>query len=237
MELSAKDKFMRLFLSKKKFVIYVLEKQIADMELSYKSSERRLKESEDMFSAAIQKTKQSEIDIISIEDRNLTLSVLVEGKSEEYKAAMVNKRNDESSVDALALIVRELVEEQVRNEETLANNRNSIKVTNTRIRDMRRTLSELRSSTNNLLQQLNELNVRKDMIEAMDKTQVGLDILESKNLQENATVASKILEAQENQQSDWRANRDSNPALTAQSNAVEDRLNQALGETTRKALN
>lgn len=237
MELSAKDKFMRLFLSKKKFVIYILEKQITDMELSYKSSERRLKESEDMFSAAIQKTKQSEIDIISIEDRNLTLSVLVEGKSEEYKAAMVNKRNDESSVDALALIVRELVEEQVRNEETLANNRNSIKVTNTRIRDMRRTLSELRSSTNNLLQQLNELNVRKDMIEAMDKTQVGLDILESKNLQENATVASKILEAQENQQSDWRANRDSNPALTAQSNAVEDRLNQALGETTRKALN
>ncbi len=83
--------------------MYILEKQIKDMEISHTSSERRLKEAEEMFHSTMQKTKQSEIDIIALEDRNLTLSVLVEGKSEEYKSAMTNKKNDDESINSLAL--------------------------------------------------------------------------------------------------------------------------------------
>lgn len=237
MELTFSDKVRKLLMTRKNFVMYMLDKNALEVKKAVDQAKARIDDAESSISTSIQQSRNTESEIVFLEQRALEIEIKLEGLTADYRKLANNPKNKNPDEERrLANILEELIEEQVRNEGKISSHKETIALHSEQIRNIRRSYNEMKSKAEELESRYQNIVTRKQLIESMAKTQVGLEMIESTSVNENAKISEAILGANERQQQAWQENREiSSKSDTPTNQQVSARLNSILGEE-RKAI-
>lgn len=236
MDFTIWDKVRRVFMTKKGFVIYMLDKNANEMKAAAKISKKRTEDAKTAIAAALEQKNNTQAENHYLDTRKLEIEIKLEALKDEYQSLVSKRKVSDPATEAnLANTIEELVEEQVRVEAQLAHNNDTLAGYMNRIRDIRRSFAEMEGKTKLLEAQVNDIETRRKLVAAMESTQVALTMIESSDVSDNAKVANAILEATERQQGSWAEDRKNASKNTEEAETVRNRVNAILGDE-RKAI-
>lgn len=237
MELTFTDKVRKVFMTRKGFVMYMLDKNALGMKHAVESSQARLKDAETSIAESIQQSRSIEAENVSLESRKLEIDIKIEGLQAEYHELAGNKRSRKPEREKqLAQNLELLIEEQLRAETKIARNADAVDLHNQSIHTIRRNFGELRYKAEELQAKYDNIIVRRKNVQAMEKTKVALEMIESIDVSENAKITEAIIGASERQHENWQENRElSGKNDTNHNQEVSDRLSSILSNE-RKAI-
>lgn len=193
--LSIWQRVLRLVLTEKGYVLRRLRNDRKMLEATVANFEAQVNDAHLAIASTIENVRRSEANQVAYEERNMLLGVKIEGVSADFKQ-LQNRRKHQQAAEKSDLL-EELIEEQITLEKNMANNAENIKQQTLRIRTLRRTHTELKSTLQAKRDQLNNLISRYEAAQAMDKATSTLMLLESGNHEEDMRSYEQNIRKQE----------------------------------------
>lgn len=193
--LSIWQRVLRLVLTEKGYVLRRLRNDRKMLEATVANFEAQVNDAHLAIASTIENVRRSEENQVAYEERNMLLGVKIEGVSADFKQ-LQNRRKHQQAAEKSDLL-EELIEEQIILEKNMANNAENIKQQTLRIRTLRRTHTELKSTLQAKRDQLNNLISRYEAAQAMDKATSTLMLLESGNHEEDMRSYEQNIRKQE----------------------------------------
>lgn len=193
--LSIWQRVLRLVLTEKGYVLRRLRNDRKMLEATVANFEAQVNDAHLAIASTIENVRRSEENQVAYEERNMLLGVKIEGVSADFKQ-LQNRRKHQQAAEKSDLL-EELIEEQITLEKNMANNAENIKQQTLRIRTLRRTHTELKSTLQAKRDQLNNLISRYEAAQAMDKATSTLMLLESGNHEEDMRSYEQNIRKQE----------------------------------------
>lgn len=239
MEFTLQDKIRKVFMTKKGFVMYMIDKRVASVRHAYEVAKREMEDSQSSASSAIESIRDLKLEDEELKTRKLTIDVKVEGLEAEYQKNFTGRKRDNKpeKVREIEANLGELIEEQVRCEKKLAHNQDSLAGYNDRIRNLRRAHASMEAKVDELGSEYKDIERRRSMVAAMDKTQVVLDLIDSAGVKQNTNDVTTMLGATENYQDNRHQEQMSSGANAEDAGIVQDRLKSIIGTRKDNAIN
>lgn len=181
-KLSLWERAIRLLMSEKSYVLrrMRIESGVLAERVTQFSSE--VSNVELSITNTIEDLRNLEARQIADEERLLKLSVKIEGVGSEFQDLQNQKKKvDQEALDKKSGLLVELIDEQVNLEKTMAENAARIKKQNSVVTELRKSLTEMKRKLRQAEDTKNDLAARYNTVQAMDKADATLSLLESQN--------------------------------------------------------
>lgn len=171
------ERIVRLLLTEKRYVLRVLKMESVAIESRVSLFAEQVSAAELSIVNTVEDLRNLELRNVGFEDRHMLVSVKVEGVGAEFQKLQNSKRFDEAK-DKSDLL-EELINEQVSLETSIAENNDRISKQKKNVKELRRSLSELKDTLRKAEDNKNELLARYNTVQAMDAAQATVAMLES----------------------------------------------------------
>lgn len=176
-KLSIMERVLRLFMTEKTYVLRTLRKQSTAIESRVETFAAEVSAAELSIVDTVSDLRNLEARLLESEERHTLVSVKIEGVGADFQA-LQNKKLFDAAKEKSGLL-EELINEQVSLETSMAQNRDRIAGQKKRVKELRQSLSEMKEILRNAEDDKNDLIARYNTVQALDKAQATVAMLES----------------------------------------------------------
>jgi phage shock protein A len=127
----------------------------------------------------VEDLRNLEARLVADEERHTLISVKVEGVGAEFQVLQNQRKPKQDEVDAKSGILIELIDEQVNLEKRITETKAKIKKQKSTVSELRKTLTGMKNKLREAEDTKNDLVARYNTVQAMDKADATLALLES----------------------------------------------------------
>jgi len=180
-KLSLWERAIRLLMTEKSYVLRRMRIETGVLEARVTQFSSEVSTVELSITNTIEDLRNLEARQIADEERLLKLSVKIEGVGAEFQELQNQKKSDPELMEKKSGLLVELIDEQVNLEKTMAENSDRIKKQKSVVTELRKTLTEMKRKLRQAEDTKNDLAARYNTVQAMDKADATLSLLESQN--------------------------------------------------------
>lgn len=180
-KLSLWERALRLLMPEKSYVLRRMRIETGVLETRVTQFASEVSTAELSIINTVEDLRNLEARQISDQERLMLLSVKIEGVGEEFQNLQNQKKTDPVLADAKSSLLIELIDEQVNLEKTMALNSARITKQKNTVRELRKSLTEMKNKLRQAEDTKNDLTARYNTVQAMDKADATLALLESEN--------------------------------------------------------
>lgn len=179
-KLSLWERTLRLLMPEKSYVLRRIRIETGVLESRVSQFASEVSQAELSIVNTVEDLRDLEARLVADEERHTLISVKVEGVGAEFQALQNQKKKPtQEAVDAKSGILVELIDEQVNLEKLMTDTKVRIKKQKALVTELRKTLTGMKNKLREAEDTKNDLVARYNTVQAMDKADATLALLES----------------------------------------------------------
>lgn len=180
-KLSLWERTLRLLMSEKSYVLRRMRIESEVLESRVTKFKDEVSQAELSITNTIEDLRNLQARQNDDEERLLKLSVKIEGIGAEFQELQNQRKPKTEAMDVKSGLLVELIDEQVALEKTMAENADRIKKQQVTVTELRKTLTGMKNKLRKAEDTKNDLTARYNTVQALDKADATLALLESQN--------------------------------------------------------